>query len=373
MKKAKKVLLILLSLITALSVTACSLSGENNDSTDSTVEDVFDTYDIPQDTEREYDIALITNSDGIENEKNLSLWKSIIAYGDTNCKTYKYYSESADKDVQTLVSEVVDDNAKIIILPDENYKNALFDLQNIYPEITFIIVDTQPDEFFAENVHCIKFREEQAGYLAGYLTILDGNKSLGFIGDSGNERNMRYLYGMVQGADDATQKLRLHDITITYRFIEDNSDKAKSMAKKFYDNDVDVIFTCTENISKGAAQAAEAAKKKIICGERVFDGTDKSALGYVEYDTVNAVDYAMKSGFDSDLDWIGDSENKDLNLGIDSECIVIPTDEKLWKFKNISSADYDDIVEKIVNGEVEISDKTEVKPPIAAVVYSEFE
>ena len=369
----KKAMLIFLSVIASVSVAACSLPGKNSDSTDSVGEEFFDTYDIPKDTEREYDIALITDSTGIESEQNLNLWKSIIAYGDTNCKTYKYYPQTADSSVETLIDEAVENNAKIIILPDSSYKNILFDMQNFYPEISFIIVNTQPDELFSENVHSVKFREEQAGYLAGYLAVLDGNSTLGFIGDGSSDKNMRYLYGMVQGADDATQKLRLHDITITYKFIENQPDKAKSMAEKFYKNGADVIFTCTENIAKGASQAAESAKKKIICGERVFEGTDKVSLAYIEYDTVKAVDYTIKSAFDSDLDWIDENSSKDMNLGIDSECVKVSTDESLWNFKNITSADYDDIVNRIIGGEVEISDITESRPPIAAVVYSEFE
>ena len=369
----KKAVLMLLSIVTAVSVTACSLPGSDKNSSSYVAEEIFDTYDIPQNDDREYDIALITDSEGIENEKNLNLWKSIIAYGDTNCKTYKYYAESAESSVESLIDEAVGNNAKIVILPDSSYKNALLDIQNIYPNISFMIVDTLPDEIFAENVHCVKFREEQAGYLAGYLSVLDGNQSLGFIGDGDNDKNMRYLYGMVQGADDATQKLRLHGVAIQYKFIENNADKAKSMAEDFYDDGIDLIFTCTENIAKGAAQAAESAKKKIICGERVFENTDKVSLAYVQYDTVKAVDYTIKSGFDSDLDWIGENENKNLNLGIDSGCIEISTDESLWKFKNITSADYEDIVNRIVNGDVEISDNTDAKPPIAAVVYSEFE
>ena len=368
----KKIFIMFLSVLTALSVTACSLSGSDNNGISSYKDEISNTYDIPQNDDREYDIALITDSEGIESEKNLNLWKSIIAYGDTNCKTYKYYPESQDETAVYLIDKAVANNAKIVILPDSKYKNTLTEIQSFYPYINFIILDTQSDEVFAENVHCVKFKEEQAGYLAGYLSVLDGNQSLGFIGDGDNEKNMRYLYGMVQGADDATQKLRLHGITVQYKFIEDNAEKAKKLSKAFYDDGVDVIFTCAENIAKGAAQSAESAEKKIICGGSVFEDTENVSLAYVEYEIVRAVDYTINSGFDSYLDWVGESENKDLNLGLENDCIEISVDKSMWKFKNVSAADYNDIVNKIINGDVEISDNTESKPPIAAVVYSEF-
>lgn len=371
----KKLMLIFLSLAAAVSIAACSFPGGNDSSTiSSEEEEIFETYDIPQitDEDKDFDIVLITDNTGIDSENNLSLWKSIIAYGDSNSKTYKYYSESGDSTPEDLIMEAAEHNAKIVILPDPSYKNTVLGLQDIYSNINFLIANTQPDEEFAENVHCISFREEQTGYLVGYLTIMDGYTSLGFIGGGTHDSNMRYLYGMVQGADDATQKLRIHDVTITYKFIEDREDKAKSMSKKLYDDGVDVIFTTTENISKGAAQSAKSAKKKIICSGSVYEGTNNVSLAYVEYDTVKAIDSAIKAGFDDELYWIGDEENKDINLGLDSECIQISTDEELWKFKNISKADYDDVVNKILNGEIVVSDNTEEKPPIAAVVYSEY-
>ncbi len=369
----KKAALIIISLLAALWLSACSLSGKPESASSYENEEIIDTYDIPNNDDKKYDIALITDSTGIETEGNLSLWKSVIAYGDTNCKTYHCYSESDSDTAEELVKQAVEHDAQIIILPDASYTDVALRLQDVYHDTNFLLIDAQSDELFAENVHCVKFREEQAGYLAGYLAVTDGYQSLGFIGNADNERNRRYLYGMVQGADDAAQKLRLHDVRIVYEFIDDNAGKAKSMSKKFYDSGVEVIFTCTENISKGAAQSAKSAKKKLICGENVYGGTENVSLGYVKYDTIKAVDCAIKSGFDTDLNWLGDEENQNLNLGLDSECIEMPTDKTLWKFKNITSADYEDIRDKIISGEVEILDTTNEIPPIAAVVYSEFE
>ena len=56
--------------------------------------------------------------------------------------------------------------------------------------------DTTP----AENTALITYKEEQAGYLAGYAAVYDGYKELGFLGGMAVPAVIRYGYGFVQGA-----------------------------------------------------------------------------------------------------------------------------------------------------------------------------
>ena len=58
-----------------------------------------------------------------------------------------------------------------------------------------------------ENVFCVTFKEEEAGYLAGYAAVKDGFTKLGFLGGMAVPAVIRYGYGYVQGADAAAQEL----------------------------------------------------------------------------------------------------------------------------------------------------------------------
>ena len=80
-----------------------------------------------------------------------------------------------------------------------------------YPNVKFIAVDvTQGDigtDTIPANCYCITFKEEQAGYLAGYAIAKDGKTKLGFLGGMAVPAVIRYGYGFVQGADAAAQEL----------------------------------------------------------------------------------------------------------------------------------------------------------------------
>lgn len=365
----KKAVLIFVSLVTAVSCAACTGESTSSREVESEVSSV-----VASEVQKDYDIALITDSKALEDETNMSLWKSIISYGDTNSKTYQYYTaEDIEEDGENAIAEAVENNAKIVVLPSSGYKNIILNIQEKYPDVSFLMVGTQPDDKFGDNVHCIKFKEEQAGYLAGYFAVLDGYTTVGFIGDGDNARNMRYVYSLVQGADDATQELRIHDVSVKYTFIEAKEDKAKSMSKKMYESGVDVIFACNSTIIKGTAQTARDKKKKIICGEKINNEYSDVALESVVFNNVEAVDYSIKTNFDSELNWKETNENKNINLGIENGCIYLPDDEDSWKFENFNYAFYEEVCVRFVNGEIDVTDNTDSKPPIAAVVYSYFE
>ena len=71
-----------------------------------------------------------------------------------------------------------------------------------YPYVKFIAIDvTQGDigtDAIPANCYCITFKEEQAGYLAGYAVVKDGYTKLGFLGGMAVPAVIRYGYGYVQ-------------------------------------------------------------------------------------------------------------------------------------------------------------------------------
>ena len=89
---------------------------------------------------------------------------------------------------------------------------ALFNIQNNYPGVHYLLFDGEPHNssytnYTTEsNVHCVLFQEEQAGFLAGYAAVTDGYTQLGFIGAEEIPGVVRYVTGFLQGAEYAAEQ-----------------------------------------------------------------------------------------------------------------------------------------------------------------------
>lgn len=383
----KKLATIFLSLMISVSCAACSY-GDNEGSPSSYQS--TESLDQPVESDSNtYTVALITDSNGISDTQNMNAWQGVINYGDSTSTTYKYYQMNGE-DLQsglTAVENAINGGAEIVVFPSEEYKYLAYEAQYEYPDESFLLIGAMPTEQssddntdtekktdepnieIADNVHCIYFKEEQAGYLAGYSAILEGNKTVAFIGDEENESNLRYAYGLVQGADDAMQELRVHDITVWYTFINPTEEKAKSTAASFYKDGADVIFTGSETITKGAAQSAKEKNKKIIyAGENNSDYSDVQ-LTSVNYRCDSAIELSLSSFFGSGGEWVEAASGKALRVGIENGCIALDTNEGAWNFATFTRTIYENTCDKFINGEVELSSDTENPPPIAKISY----
>ena len=53
------------------------------------------------------------------------------------------------------------------------------------------------------------YKEEEAGYLAGYMSVLEGYRKFGFIGGEDRSAVEKYGCGYLQGIDAAAQGLEV--------------------------------------------------------------------------------------------------------------------------------------------------------------------
>ena len=97
--------------------------------------------------------------------------------------------------------------AALVVCRGETMAQALFNIQNNYPGVHYLLFDGEPHNssytnYTTEsNVHCVLFQEEQAGFLAGYAAVTDGYTQLGFIGAEEIPGVVRYVTGFLQGAE----------------------------------------------------------------------------------------------------------------------------------------------------------------------------
>ncbi|MFT3982947.1 MAG: BMP family ABC transporter substrate-binding protein [Lachnospiraceae bacterium] len=220
------------------------------------------------------ELALITDVGTIEDGSfNQGAWEGIKRYAEENGVNYRYYQpKEADTAVYLeTIKEAVKNGAKLIVCPGYLPEEAVYQAQDKYPKVTFILLDGKPhnadytDHKINDNVMPILFEEDQAGFLAGYAAVRDGYTHLGFMGGIAEEPVIRYGYGFVQGADYAAIEMGVNiDINYCYTdtFIE--SPQVQELALSWYQEGTEVIFACGGAMGRSVMAAAETADAKVI-------------------------------------------------------------------------------------------------------------
>ena len=197
-------------------------------------------------------IAQVCDVGTIDDESfNQGCWEAVEAYGEANGIDVNYYlpqDDPSDEDRQSMIRKAVSDGYDTVVCVGYLYGSSIDWAAAEYPDVNFIGVDITAGDINAEgnipsNVYCITFKEEQAGYLAGYAAVKDGFTQLGFLGGQAVPAVIRYGYGFVQGADAAAQEMGAN-ININYwygnQFFGDANITAKM--ESWYQGGTEVVF-----------------------------------------------------------------------------------------------------------------------------------
>lgn len=203
------------------------------------------------------DIVLITDGGTItDGGYNQSAWEGITSYADENAMTYSYYQPMLEdekltsENVEKYVSLASDNGAKYVVFPGEEFAVCAYDIAPAYPDINFILLDAMPHsagdntDSYIQNVMSVSFDALQSGYLAGYITVMNGNTQLGYFGEFDSKDSANYGAGFVQGAAYAADTLGIpvtvdwadydsalldysydFNIVACYQKVEDQNDK----------------------------------------------------------------------------------------------------------------------------------------------------
>ena len=240
-------------------------------------------------------VALTCDTGTIDDESfNQACWTAVSSYMGDDCQYYIPEADASDEVRETKIRQAVNDGADVIVCVGYLYGASLAWAADQYPDVKFIAIDvTQGDigtDAIPANCYCITFKEEQAGYLAGYAIAKDGKTKLGFLGGMAVPAVIRYGYGFVQGADAAAQELGTNiDINYFYggQFYGDAN--ITSRMEGWYSNGTQVVFACGGGIYSSAAEAAQKVGAKVI-------GVDVDQAGIIDskYGDKMTVTSAMK-------------------------------------------------------------------------------
>ena len=322
--------------------------------------------------------ALITDVGDIDDESfNQTSWEALKDFCEENDKTYAYYRPTEDSTAARLVQidQAVQRGAKIVVCPGYLFEDAVYDAQAKYPEVKFVLIDGQPHTAdygtykTADNTVSIIFKEEIAGFLAGYAAVMDGNTKLGFCGGMAVPAVQRYGSGFVQGAEQAAVELGVTG-TLTYYYAGAfaATDAATTLMKQLYANGTEVVFASGGKVYLSVDEAAKEYDTAKWIGVDVDQSSvDEKVLTSAIKGLRESVTSALEVYNEDSWTDIG---GKDYTLGLDSEFgnldkmdyVGIPTNEDAWRFETFTKEQYNTVLTKIKNGEVTISNSVETAP-----------
>lgn len=215
------------------------------------------------------ELALITDVGTIEDGSfNQGAWEGIKLYAEENGISYQYYQpkEAATSVYMDTIKTAVKNGAELIVCPGYLPEEAVYQAQDKYPKVSFILLDGTPhnadytDNKINDNVMPILFEEDQSGFLAGYAAVRDGYTQLGFMGGVAEAPVIRYGYGFVQGADYAAIEMGTN-VSVKYCYTDTfvESPQVHDKAAAWYQEGTQVIFACGAAMGRSVMSAAETS------------------------------------------------------------------------------------------------------------------
>lgn len=386
MKKSKKLLALLLCLAMVFGLAACGNSNKPADSQtpapDTNTETPAPGTETPGETEADpdaiedsmtsadgkYQVAFVTDVGQLKDKSfNQGTFDGVKLYAAANGLSYKYYqpangSEATDDDRYDAMKAAVEGGADVVVCAGYLQEAALKKAAIEYPETPFVFIDGYPLTDDAgntlSNVAGIAFKEEQAGYLAGYAAVMDGFTKLGFSGGGGgtNPACCRFGYGYVQGANHAAEELGITvDMNYSWQYGStfSASTDLQTMINGWYVNGTEIVFACGGSMFQSIVAAASANDKFVI-------GVDVDQSGESEYvvtsamkGLADAVQWAVAKVYDGTFDTIGGQQT---SLGVADNAVELPTGADSWRFETFTVEEYESLYQQMVDGTLVVDD-----------------
>lgn len=394
----KKFLAFVMAASMALSLAACggsSASTATSTTTEATSEAAAST------SGSKTDVAFVTDVGNIDDQSfNQYTWQGVQDFCSANSLNANYYRPTEDSDAARLeqMDNAVNDGAKSIVVAGYLFGNAIAEAQEKYPDVQFLALDVSAsdlgDKAPTANTALITYKEEQAGYLAGYAAVYDGYKELGFLGGMAVPAVQRYGYGFVQGVDAAAAELKLTDVKVNYAYGNQFFGDADITAAMdtWYAGGTEIVFACGGGIYTSAVDAAkkvEGAKvigvdvdqAAVIANYAAGEGADAATVeGYKALTVTSAMKGLYPATFDTLTDVIVNGNWEKYSGKIDTLGLVsaddpaanyvqIPMESTQWADGKFTQDDYKTLVKAMFDGTLTVSnDITKAAKDFATVI-----
>ena len=336
--------------------------------------------------EGEYRVAMITDYGDITDQSfNQTTYEACKAFCEANNIDFTYYKPNGDSTAErvAMVEKADDEDYNVIVMPGYAFGETIAEVQDEYPETTFIALDVSEGDLggaaVGSNVYCAVYKEELCGYMAGYAAVKLGYTHLGFLGGMAVPAVVRYGFGFVQGANAAAEELGIAgDVTIEYVYgnqFYGDADITAYMDNWYQTLGVQVVFACGGGIYSSAAEAAAKVE-----GGKVI-GVDVDQAGIIDgtYGEGLTVTSAMK-GLGATVDTLlaetiagnfanygGKVESLGL-VGTEPAANYVQLAPSTQYAEGFTEDDYAALVAAMFNGDVTVSDAIDAMPETTITV-----
>ena len=302
-------------------------------------------------------VALTCDTGTIDDESfNQACWSAVSSYMGDDCQYYIPEADASDEDRETMIRQAVNDGAEVIVCVGYLYGASLAWAAEQYPDVKFVAIDvTQGDigtDEIPSNCYCITFKEEQAGYLAGYAIAKDGKTKLGFLGGMAVPAVIRYGYGFVQGADAAAKELN-EKVEMNYSWQYganfNASPELQTMAAGWYQTGTEVIFACGGSMFASISAAAAAEEGKVVGVDVDQSGESTTVITSAMKGLADSAQWALGKFYAGEFASIGGVQT---SLGANENAVGLPT--ATWSLTKWSVDSYKVMLQDIKDGKIAI-------------------
>ena len=313
-----------------------------------------------------YQVAFVTDVGQLKDKSfNQGTFDGVKLYAAANGLSYKYYqpanaNEATDDDRYDAMKAAVDGGAEVVVCAGFLQEAALRKAAIDFPEVPFVFIDgypltedpENPDSPILTNVAAIAFKEEQAGYLAGYAAVKDGFTKLGFSGGGGgtNDACCRFGYGYVQGANAAAAELGITvDMNYSWEYgaTFSASPELQTMISGWYANGTEIVFACGGSMFQSISAAASANDGYVIGVDVDQSGESDTVVTSAMKGLSDAVQWAVAKVYDGTFSEIGGNAT---SLGVKDNAVELPTAADSWRFETFTVEEYEALYQQMLDG-----------------------
>jgi basic membrane protein A len=226
-------------------------------------------------------VGMVTDSGTIDDKSfNQGTWEGIVRAAADYGLTTKYLKPAGTTEADYLkeIGNLVDAGYNLIICPGFKFETSLYEAQDKYPDVKFVILDGEPHSAdyqtyrIEDNVVAVYWAEQESGFLAGVAASLQmEDAEFGFIGGMEIPAVQKFNWGFQQGIKYANEnfgtKIVLKQENDLYQGSFDNISAGQQIAASMYDKGVDVIFAAAGGVGVGVINEA---KNRAVAGQDVW-------------------------------------------------------------------------------------------------------
>ena len=229
--------------------------------------------------------------------------------------------------VKAEIDAVIADGCKLVVMTGFMYADACMESAAAHPKTSFLLLDVSEfdcDGTVPQNVALVTYKEEQAGFLAGYAAVADGCSELGFLGGFPYPAMIRYGYGFVQGAD-AAALYYAKDVHIKYWYANSfaPTDEITEKMKGWYEDGTEVVFACGGGIVASCIEAAEEVGGRVIGVDVDQSGLSDCVMTSAMKDLYGSVQLMLDEWFAAGS-WPAECAGAETRLGFLENAVALP-------------------------------------------------